>query len=50
MPSAGEVPDGYGHMYSVRVVNLRAWVAVTPNPPDWSAERAEALAAVLPQR
>ena len=48
MPGAGAVPTGYGHMYSARA-NLAGWVAVT-RPPDWTPERAEALAAVLPQR
>jgi uncharacterized membrane protein len=48
MPSAGEVPDGYGHMYS-SAANLHAWAAVT-RPPGWTPERAEALTAVLERK
>lgn len=48
MPSAGEVPDGYGHMYSFES-NLRAWVAVT-NPPSWSAEREQRVLDALNRR
>ena len=48
MPSAGEVPDGYGHMYSSGA-HLRAWAAVT-RPPDWAPARAEALTAALEPR
>ena len=47
MPGAGEVPTGYGHMYSARA-NLDGWAAVT-RPPGWTPERAAALAAALPK-
>ena len=46
MPGAGEVPTGYGHLYSARA-NMQAWAAVT-QPPGWTAQRAAAVAAVLP--
>jgi uncharacterized membrane protein len=45
MPGAGNVPTGYGHMYSARA-NLRAWAAVT-DPPNWSADRAARIDAAI---
>lgn len=48
MPSAGEVPDGYGHMYSFEA-NLRAWVAVT-DPPSWTDERGRRILDALERR
>ena len=48
MPAAGEVPTGYGHLYSARA-NMDAWAAVT-QPPRWTAERAETVAAALTVR
>ena len=45
MPSAGEVPDGYGHMYS-STANLRAWAAVT-RAPGWTSAREAAISAAL---
>lgn len=45
MPSAGEVPDGYGHMYS-STANLRAWAAVT-RAPGWTSVREAAISAAL---
>ncbi|HEU5242571.1 MAG TPA: alpha/beta-hydrolase family protein [Ornithinibacter sp.] len=48
MPGAGEVPTGYGHMYSA-MANLHGWAEVT-RPPDWSPERAAVLASVLTRR
>ena len=47
MPGAGEVPTGYGHLYSARA-NMDAWAAVT-RPPDWTAQRALEVAEVLPK-
>lgn len=47
LPSAGEVPWGFGHMYSIRA-NTDAWVAVT-DPPGWTPERTDELVAVLEQ-
>ena len=48
MPGAGNVPPGYGHMYSARA-NLEGWAAVT-EPPNWSDARAEQIGAVLGNR
>lgn len=48
MPGAGEVPAGYGHLYSARA-NMDAWAAVT-QPPGWTAQRAETVAGVLTKR
>ncbi|HET6951621.1 MAG TPA: alpha/beta-hydrolase family protein, partial [Acidimicrobiales bacterium] len=48
MPAAGEVPTGYGHLYSGRA-NMDAWAAVT-QPPRWTAERAETVASALTVR
>ena len=45
LPGAGDVPSGYGHMYSARA-NMQAWAAVT-QPPGWSDRRAADVAAVL---
>lgn len=45
LPSAGEVPWGFGHMYSLRA-NTRAWVAVT-DPQGWTQERTDELVATL---
>ncbi len=45
LPGAGNVPMGYGHLYS-GTANMRAWAAIT-EPPDWSEERAAVLSAVL---
>ncbi len=48
LPGAGNVPWGYGHMYSLRA-NTDAWVTVT-NPPDWTPERTDELVATLESR
>lgn len=48
MPAAGEVPTGYGHLYSARA-NMDAWAALT-QPPRWTAERAETVANALTVR
>ena len=48
MPGAGEVPTGYGHLYSSRAT-MDAWAAVT-RPPDWTPQRAAAVAEVLPRK
>lgn len=45
LPSAGEVPWGFGHMYSIRA-NAEAWVAVT-DPPDWTDARTDDLVTTL---
>jgi uncharacterized membrane protein len=45
LPGAGNVPWGYGHMYSKRA-NAEAWVAVT-NPVGWTPERTADLVALL---
>jgi uncharacterized membrane protein len=45
LPGAGNVPWGFGHMYS-KTANVESWVAVT-NPGGWTAERTKALAALL---
>jgi uncharacterized membrane protein len=45
MPGAGEVPEGYGHMYSA-TLQVDAWAAVT-RPPGWTAERAQRIAGIL---
>jgi uncharacterized membrane protein len=45
LPGAGNVPMGYGHLYS-GTANMTAWAAIT-DPPNWSPERAAALSTVL---
>ena len=45
MPSAGEVPTGYGHMYSARA-NMEGWAAVT-QPPGWSEAMSARIGAAL---
>ena len=45
LPGAGNVPDGYGHMYS-KQANTEAWVAVT-QPEGWTQAKTEELVAVL---
>ena len=45
LPGAGNVPDGFGHLYSKRA-NLEGWVAVT-NPDGWTQAKTEALVSVL---
>ena len=45
LPGAGNVPLGYGHMYSKRA-NLDGWIAV-PNPDGWTQARTDAIAAAL---
>ncbi|HET7760924.1 MAG TPA: alpha/beta-hydrolase family protein [Phycicoccus sp.] len=48
LPGAGNVPMGYGHLYSA-TAHLTAWAAIT-DPPNWSAERAATLSRVLEAR
>ncbi len=48
LPGAGNVPMGYGHLYSA-TANMTAWAAIT-EPPGWNDRRAAALSAVLEQR
>ena len=45
LPGAGNVPDGFGHLYSKRA-NLESWVAVT-QPKGWSTAKTNALATLL---
>ena len=45
LPGAGNVPEGFGHLYSKRA-NLEGWVAVT-NPEGWTQAKTEALVSVL---
>ncbi len=45
LPSAEGVPDGYGHLYSIRA-NLEAWVAVT-QAPDWTPADSERLSVLM---
>jgi uncharacterized membrane protein len=45
MPAAGNVPEGYGHMFSARA-NLEGWAAVT-RPPTWNDARAESIVEAL---
>lgn len=45
LPGAGNVPDGFGHMYS-KAANLQGWVDVT-NPPDWTPAKSAALLEAL---
>jgi uncharacterized membrane protein len=48
MPSAGNVPMGYGHLYSA-TANLEAWVAVT-RPPNWDDAKTAHLGSILEAR
>ncbi len=48
MPSAGSVPRGYGHLYTVSA-NLHTWVAII-NPDEWTAADTADLADVLESR
>ncbi len=48
LPGAGNVPMGYGHLYSA-TANMTAWAAIT-QPPGWSDARARSLSAVLEKR
>ncbi len=48
LPGAGNVPWGFGHMYSARA-NLESWVAVT-DPTGWTDARTDTLAAILDAR
>lgn len=45
LPGAGNVPDGFGHMYS-KQANALGWIAVT-NPPGWTPEQSKKLVATL---
>ena len=45
MPGAGQVPEGFGHMYSA-TLQVDAWAVVT-RPPGWTAERAHRIATLL---
>jgi uncharacterized membrane protein len=48
LPSAGNVPYGYGHMYSKRA-NLEGWVA-TLSPDGWTTAMTDKLGALLDAR
>ena len=45
LPGAGNVPWGFGHMYS-KTANLESWVAVT-DPEGWTPEKTAELAGIL---
>ena len=45
LPGAGNVPWGYGHMYSKRA-NTEGWVAVT-HPDGWTPDKTDALTTLL---
>jgi uncharacterized membrane protein len=45
LPGAGNVPWGFGHMYSKRA-NAETWVAVT-NPEGWTTAKTDALTTLL---
>jgi uncharacterized membrane protein len=45
LPGAGNVPDGFGHMYS-KQANALGWIAVT-NPPGWTPEQTKKLVTTL---
>lgn len=45
LPGAGNVPWGFGHMYS-KAANVRGWVAVT-DPPGWTPEKTDSLITLL---
>ena len=48
LTGAGDVPMGYGHLYSA-TANLESWLAVT-QPPGWTPERITALSKILEAR
>lgn len=45
LPAAESVPDGYGHVYSVRA-NLQCWVALT-EPEEWSDAKTNQLVELI---
>jgi len=45
MPGAGDVPTGFGHMYTAQA-HLQAWAAIT-QPPQWTVDRAAAIDAAI---
>ncbi len=48
LPAAESVPDGYGHLYSIRA-NLQSWAAVT-NAPGWTQADTDRLTALMEER
>lgn len=48
LPAAENVPDGYGHLYSIRA-NVQSWAAVT-NAPGWTSADTERLTALMEER
>ena len=48
LPAAENVPDGYGHLYSIHA-NLQSWAAVT-NAPGWTSADTDRLTALLEER
>ena len=45
LPGAGNVPWGFGHMYTYRS-NLESWVEIT-QPEDWTTEKTDQLVSIL---
>jgi uncharacterized membrane protein len=45
LPGAGNVPWGFGHMYTYRS-NLESWVEIT-QPKDWTTEKTDQLVSIL---
>ena len=45
LPGAGEVPVGFGHLYSYRE-NVESWVEIT-QPEGWTTERTDQLVPIL---
>lgn len=48
LPAAENVPDGYGHLYSIRA-NVRSWAGVT-NATGWTAADTDRLTALMEER
>jgi uncharacterized membrane protein len=45
LPGAGNVPEGFGHLYTYRA-NLESWVEIT-QPEGWTAEKTDQLVPIL---
>ena len=45
LPGAGNVPEGYGHLYTYRA-NLESWVEIT-QPEDWTTTDTDKLVTIL---
>ena len=48
LPAAESVPEGFGHVYSIRA-NLQAWAAVT-DAPGWTSADTDRLTSLMEQR